>query len=134
MTGKVAYEAYKTILKSHTRNWFELKEKSEHKGRSDEGFDRWLKDNESDKLNRYFMGDYESMPAHTKAGWDAFADKAGEGAEVAWNNYVTVAKLNFHKVLPLPNFMELMLDQQAALKAAVSCVLESIAEPTGPSF
>ncbi len=62
------------------------------------------------------------MPAHTKAGWEAFAEHAAEGAEAAWASYVAAARLNFHgdAAFVLPAYGSLAADQKDALEAAVA--------------
>ena len=87
--------------------------------------DEWLFRNEVESLTHFFMGDYETMPAHTIAGWDAFAGRADEGEEIAWNEYVRTAGINFHgdHKKKLPFYTELAADQQDALKHAVAQVL-----------
>lgn len=126
MREQTAYEAYRESLHSRTRNWHELRKSAEHKDKSDEVFDTWLKENQSDSLSRYFMGDYDAMPEHTKAGWAAFAENAANGPEEAWNSYANAARSNFHKDkgILLPRYDAIDPDQQAAVQHAVERVLE----------
>lgn len=121
MSGQIAYEAYREALASRTRNWHELKRDVDHAQKTDEGFDRWLRENRPEELNRYFMGDYDAMPDHTKAGWGAFATHADEGVESAWSHYVDEAIANFHgdRTIVLPRYEELAKDQKDAVSAAV---------------
>ena len=126
MKAQIAYEAYRDSLISRTRNWHELKAEAEHRDKTDEVFDIWLKENKSDALARYFMGEYDAMPEHTKNGWEAFADNASNGIEDAWNNYADAARSNFHKDkgIYLPRYETLDPDQKLAVEHAVTHVLE----------
>lgn len=129
--AQMAYESYRESLKSRTRNWHELKADAEHKDKSDETFDTWLSDNKREVLSRYFMGEYNLMPQHTKDGWEAFADNASNGLETAWNNYTDAARSNFHKDkgIFLARYATLDPDQKIAVEHAVNRVLEM-----SPSF
>ena len=125
MKAQIAYEAYRDCLKSRTRNWHELR--AGHLDKTDDIFDTWLRENKSSaELPRYFMGDYDSMPQHTKNGWEAFAENASEGFEAAWNKYADAAGANFHKDKGtfLPRYETLSSDQKIAVKHAVELVLE----------
>lgn len=126
MEEQIAYETYRDSLKSRTRSWHKLKAEAVHKDKTEEIFDIWLRENKHDNLSRYFMGDYNAMPQHTKDGWKAFVEHALNGAERAWNKYVDVAHLNFHgdKNIILPRYNDLDLDQQSALEQAITKVLE----------
>jgi len=126
MKEQIAYETYRDSLKSRTRNWHELKAEAVHKDKANEIFDTWLRENKSDILPRYFMGEYDAIPQHTKDGWEAFVDHASNGAEEAWNNYADVARSNFHKDkgITLPRYETLGPDQQIAVAHAVTNVLE----------
>lgn len=125
MTAQIAYEAYRDSLQSHTRNWHALKAEAEHKDKSDEMFDAWLRENKRDELSRFFMGEYDAMPEHTKDGWKAFAENASLGVEEAWNNYADAARSNFHKDrgILLPRYETLDPDQKIAVEHAVASVL-----------
>ena len=131
MSAQIAYEAYRDHLKSRTRNWHLLKAEEAHKDIEDDAFDKWLIENKSDELTRYFMGEYDDMPEHSKGGWEAFVEHASEGAEAAWNNYAVAAVSNFHKEkgVTLPRYETLAPDQQEAVGVAVRSVLEC-----SPSF
>lgn len=126
MTAQIAYETYREALHARTRNWHVEKAKPEHQSKSDIEFDQWLRDNQAAMLNRYFMGSFDAMPAHTTSGWEAFAEHAEEGPESAWNNYVKAAVLNFHgdKGLTLPIYTALDPDQREAVHCAVEGVMD----------
>ena len=126
MHAQIAYEAYKSKLLSHTRNWYELKATVNHKDKSDEVFDNWILENTGKESSRYLMGKYDDMPAHTKEGWIAFAENAAYGAEDAWNSYIAAARSNFHKEkgIFLPSYMALDADQKEAVAHAVDSVTE----------
>lgn len=133
MSGQIAYEVYREALASRTRNWHELKREEAHAQKTDQDFDQWLRENKPEELNRYFMGDYDAMPAHTKAGWEAFATHAGKGVESAWNNYADKACSNFHRErgIILPRYDELADSQKEAISRAVSvcCSVSASARP-----
>lgn len=135
MNGQTAYEAYKASLNSRTRPWYDLKSRSEHEGREAAEFDQWLKENKPDELTRFFMGDYELMPSHSREGWEAFAaaaiEKPNEPAE-AWNSYASKADLNFHKDRRIPFFEQLATDQKDAIKVAMDAVAHI--KPPAPFF
>ena len=124
----LAYQAYREYLQSRTRNWHEIKKTPEHNEKSAEAFDEWLRTHEAANLPRYFMGEYDAMPSHTKEGWDAFADNAPSGSEEAWNSYAEAARSNFHKDkgITLPRYETLDADQQEAVTAAVTSVLATM--------
>ena len=126
MNGQIAYEAYRNFLNSRTRRWHELKALPEHENKSDDDLDAWIKENFHDRVDNYFMGDYEAMPEHSKQGWNAFAEHVSDGPEAAWHAYCEVAKLNFHqqKQITLPRYVTLASDQQAAIESAVQKVLD----------
>lgn len=71
------------------------------------------------------MGEYDSMPKHTKEGWEAFAHHASNGVEEAWNHYADAARSNFHKDegIFLPRYETLDPDQKTAAEHAVTSVL-----------
>ena len=121
----IAYQAYRKYLQSRTRNWHELKKTVANHENTPEAFDEWLRTQVDANLPRYFMGDYDAMPPHTKKGWHAFAENAGGGPEAAWNSYADAALSNFHKDsgTTLPRYETLDKDQQEAITSAITCVL-----------
>lgn len=126
MNAQIAYEAYRDSLKSRTRKWHELRAVPAHQNMADEMLDAWIREHHKDTVTYYFMGEYQDMPEHTKSGWVAFAEHAGDGAETAWSNYCIAARSNFHKGkgIVLPRYEALAPDQQEAVQYAVMQVLE----------
>jgi hypothetical protein len=128
MKAEIAYQVYRDSLQARTRNWHELRADPIHKDISNEELDRWVEKYKADQLSRFFMGEYDAMPPHTKKGWEAFAENAEHGAESAWNSYVVAAQLNFHKdkaiVIVLPLYERLAVEQKEAVANAVTRVLK----------